>query len=246
MKILAFDTATSATTAALLDTAAETAIEARDDPPPGSRPRHTTRLMALIVEVLQRGGADWADLDRLAVGVGPGTFTGLRIGIATARALARARGLPLVGVSTLQSLALGAVAGAQDAAGIAVPAVVMAVLDARRSEVFAAAWPVPPPERGAWTPLLAPLAAAPEAVAAAAPELGADRLVIGDGAVEFRQVLDCAGTVIPRDDSVLHRVSAINHCRLAVGLPPQSESDIRPEYLRVPDAELTLRAAQPR
>jgi tRNA threonylcarbamoyladenosine biosynthesis protein TsaB len=245
VKILAFDTATGATTAALLDTAAGTAIEARDDPPPGSRPRHTTRLMALIVEVLQRGGADWADLDRLAVGVGPGTFTGLRIGIATARALARARGLPLVGVSTLQSLALGAASSA-DASGIAVPAVVMAVIDARRREVFAGAWPSPPPRRGAWTALLAPLAAAPRAVAAAAPELGAPRLAIGDGAVEFRQVLECAGTVIPRDDSVLHRVSAINHCRLAVGLPPQSESDIRPEYLRVPDAELTLRAAQPR
>ena len=108
VKVLGFDTATRATTVALLDSERDEAVERRDDPSPGARPRHTTRLMALVVEVLQVAGADWSAVDRIAVGVGPGTFTGLRIGVATAHALARARDIELVGVSTLHSLARGA------------------------------------------------------------------------------------------------------------------------------------------
>src|SRR5207249_9501717 len=55
----------------------------------GERPRHTTRLMPLVADVLGRAGGGWSSLDRIAVGIGPGTFTGLRIGVATARALAQ-------------------------------------------------------------------------------------------------------------------------------------------------------------
>jgi tRNA threonylcarbamoyladenosine biosynthesis protein TsaB len=151
VKILALDTATRATAAALLDTATGIEVQARDDPPPGDRPRHTTKLMALLVDVLERAGSGWAGLDRIAVGTGPGTFTGLRIGVATARALAQAHALPLVGVSTLRSLAMGASIGegfdAPGSAGVVVP-----MLDARRGEVFAAAWPVARPAAGDWEP----------------------------------------------------------------------------------------------
>ena len=106
MKILAFDTATAATTVALAD--GNDVLEHRDDPPGGTRPRHTSRLMPLIVEVLDEAGVGWGQLDRIAVGVGPGTFTGLRIGVSTARALAEATDVELVGISTLESLALNA------------------------------------------------------------------------------------------------------------------------------------------
>ncbi len=102
MRVLAFDTATAATTVALCDSAGGEPTEARDDPEPGRRPNHTTRLMELIVDVLQRSACGWTDVDRIAVGVGPGTFTGLRIGVATARALSRAREIELVGISTLR------------------------------------------------------------------------------------------------------------------------------------------------
>ncbi|MFZ1992569.1 MAG: tRNA (adenosine(37)-N6)-threonylcarbamoyltransferase complex dimerization subunit type 1 TsaB, partial [Solirubrobacteraceae bacterium] len=138
MKVLGFDTATRATTVALLDTERAEVVERRDDPPAGARPRHTTRLMALVVEVLAAARLDWADVDRIAVGVGPGTFTGLRIGVATAHALARAREIELVGVSTLHSLARGASAGGAGRASS--HDAVMAVIDARRGEVFAAGW----------------------------------------------------------------------------------------------------------
>jgi tRNA threonylcarbamoyladenosine biosynthesis protein TsaB len=109
LRILAFDTATPATVVALCGPGGE-AEEARDDPPPGRRPGHATRLMPLAVGLLEQAGIGWDDLERIAVGIGPGTFTGLRIGIATARALARARGIPLTGVSTLHSVALNALA----------------------------------------------------------------------------------------------------------------------------------------
>jgi tRNA threonylcarbamoyladenosine biosynthesis protein TsaB len=67
-------------------------------------------------------------------------------------------------------------------------------------------------------------------------------LAVGDGAVRFRATLEAAGTAVPDDIAPGHRVSALEHCRLAAQLPPQDPSRIVPEYLRIPDAELTLRA----
>jgi tRNA threonylcarbamoyladenosine biosynthesis protein TsaB len=124
---------------------------------------------------------------------------------------------------------------------------VLAVLDARRGEAFAAGWSpatVLDPEAA---PVLGPCALAPEALGAALPASAGGWLAVGEGAVEFRAVLEHSGggqTLIPADGSDLHRVSAIDHCRLAIGLPSQSHHDIRPAYLRLPDAELTLRARE--
>jgi tRNA threonylcarbamoyladenosine biosynthesis protein TsaB len=239
MRILGFDTATRATTVALLGDDG-IAIERRDDPDPapGTRPRHTTRLMPLIVEVMAAAGVGWDEIDRIAVGVGPGTLTGLRIGVATARALAAARSLELVGVSSLAALAAGAVEAADGCDAVA------AVLDARRGEAFAAGWKLR--AYGAHERLLAPAALAPDALAAALDAGGRRWLAVGDGAVEFRAVLEHSGARIPEDDSPLHRVSAVAHCRLARGLRPESPEEVRPQYLRLPDAELALRAARSR
>jgi tRNA threonylcarbamoyladenosine biosynthesis protein TsaB len=120
--------------------------------------------------VLGAAGAGWEEVDRIAVGVGPGTFTGLRIGVATAHALARAREIELVGVSTLHSLARGAAgAGAgEDPA----PDVVVAVIDARRGEVFAAGWVAAEAGRAGAEPLIGPRALAPETLA---------QTMLGDG-----------------------------------------------------------------
>jgi tRNA threonylcarbamoyladenosine biosynthesis protein TsaB len=240
MLILGLDTATRATTVAVLDVSAGRVAARRDDPAKGQRPRHTTRLLELVVEALGEAGCGWGDLSRIAVGVGPGTFTGLRIGISTARALAAARDLPLVGVSTLRSLAHGAAVAAagEDRA-------VLAVLDARRSEVFAAGWSSATLADPEAQPLLAPSALSPQALATAARAPAGGWLAVGEGAVEFRSVLERSGALIPEDGSDLHRVSAIDHCRLAMGLPSQNLDDVRPAYLRLPDAELNLRARGP-
>ena len=242
MKILGFDTATRATTVALLDTDRGDAVERRDDPPAGARPRHTTRLMALIVDVLGAAGAGWEEVDRIAVGVGPGTFTGLRIGVATAHALARAREIELVGVSTLHSLARGA-AGA-GAGEDPVPDVVVAVIDARRGEVFAAGWVAAETGRAGAEPLIGPRALAPETLAQTMLGDGRAWLAAGDGAVEFRAALEHAGARIPEPESQLHRVSAVEHCRLAFALRPEPPEKVQPEYLRLPDAEISLRTAR--
>jgi tRNA threonylcarbamoyladenosine biosynthesis protein TsaB len=184
---------------------------------------------------------EWRDIDLIAVGIGPGTFTGLRIALATARALSQARGIPLTGVSTLHSLALGA-AGAAESNGIDE---VLAVLDARRGEVFAAGWRVDELARidELASPLLAPAAHVPEALAALIAGLRARSMAVGDGALAFREVLERQGTFIPEDHSKLHRVTAINHCRLARGLRGGAPDEVLPVYLRLPDAEISRRAA---
>lgn len=236
MTIVALDTATRATVAALLrsgDRPLE--LEARDDPVPGERPRHATRVLELVADVMERGGVEWADVDAVAVGVGPGTFTGLRIGVASARALARARDIPLIGVSTLQSLACNAAVDGGEPTGS-----VLAVLDARRGEAFAAGWPHGL-QQGPPT-LLSPRACSPDALAEVVEGLAPHPLAIGEGAIEFREVLERAGALIPDDLSAIHRVSAINHCRLALSMRASSPDQVRPEYLRLPDAEISRRA----
>jgi len=230
MRVLAFDTATSATTVALAG-AGDTVLEARHDPEPGDRPGHATHLLPLAADLLDRAGIGWDGLDRLAVGIGPGTFTGLRIGIATARALARAGAIPLVGISTLQSLALGA--RAWEAPGWIDS--VVAVIDARRGEVFAASWRLAELEEPQ-SALITPGAFAPEALARRLADLGGRALAIGDGAVPFRLVLERSGALVPEDDSELHRVRAAVHCLIAERLPPAEAEQVRPEYLRPPDA----------
>jgi tRNA threonylcarbamoyladenosine biosynthesis protein TsaB len=231
LKLLGFDTATSSTTVALLDSDAGMSLERRDDPPPGARPRHTSQLLPLIVGLLQDAGWVWEELDRIAVGVGPGTFTGLRIGVATARALTQARGIALAGISTLESLSLNAV-GSIDARAVC------AVLDARRREVFGAAWAVGEPRQT----LLTAAALSPGSLADRIADFEQPTLAIGDGAIAFRDVLERSGALIPDDDSDLHRVTAINHCRLGLLARASDADGVRPDYLRLPDAELARRS----
>jgi tRNA threonylcarbamoyladenosine biosynthesis protein TsaB len=118
--MLAFDTATEVATSALLD----------DRELLGERASRAQTLLEDIDALLRQGGAHPRDLDALAVGIGPGSFTGVRIGLATARGLALALELRGAGVSTLDALAAGA-PGA------------LPVIDARRREVFTIAGGVP-------------------------------------------------------------------------------------------------------
>lgn len=235
MLILAFDTATPATSVALALPGGRT-LSRRHDPGPGERPGHQALLLSLAVELLDEAGTSFAALDRLAVGVGPGTFTGLRIGIATARALAQAHDLPLVPVSTLQALAVqGAEADPDNAAPV------LAAIDARRGEAFAAAWPAASAADPAAPPLLAPAALTPVALTEAVAALPSAPVGVGDGALRFREQLEAAGVLVPADGSPLHRVDAVVHCRLGAATEPVARDAVLPTYLRLPDAELALR-----
>jgi tRNA threonylcarbamoyladenosine biosynthesis protein TsaB len=249
MKVLAFDTATSATAVALCEEPSGRApeLEARDDPPPGQRPGHARRLLPLVAELVARGGG-WGEVDRIAVGVGPGTFTGLRIGVATAYGLARARDLELVGVSTLRALALGASRWeGYDGGGV------LALIDARRGELFAAGWAAGSDPRFD-PPLLAPSALRPERVCEIVAELGAGEgaaastrgavtLAVGGGAMLFAEMLRRVGATVPADAPDVHRVDARAHCILAAETEPGAADAVVPDYLRLPDAELAARSA---
>ena len=241
MPLLAFDTATRATAVAWQSAASEQPLDARDDPPAGERPRHTSCLLPLVAELLERSGTSFTQLERIAVGIGPGTFTGLRIGIATARALGQALRVPLVGVSTLESLVVSVERTYPHREGR--PDVVVSVLDARRGEVFAAAWSL---AGGGRVPLFGVRALTPGELAellVTSERLVPDRtLAVGDGALAFRDILESSGVAIPDDASECHKVSASAHCRLAWSLPARHPNDVHPYYVRLPDAELGRRA----
>jgi tRNA threonylcarbamoyladenosine biosynthesis protein TsaB len=230
--VLALDTATPATVVGLLRDDSEV-FEARHDPAEGERPGHATQLLGLVEAVLESGQHKLDDVELIAAGTGPGSFTGLRIGIATARALAQAQTVPLAGIGTLRSLA----------AGPGPERLVVAILDARRGEAFAAAY-----ERG--RELLAPSALAPDALAAAVRRLGtaagAPPLAVGDGALRFREHLEAAGAAIPVDASPLHRVSARHLCRLAAEAEATDRDAVLPEYVRPPDARPLQSDRKPR
>lgn len=227
MIVLGLDTATAATAVALLDDERPAAgIERRHDPGPGERPGHAAQLLALAAELLGAAGLRFADVDRIAVGLGPGTFTGLRIGVATARALAQATAADLAGVSTLRALAVAAEPAAPAGSGV------LAVIDARRGEAFAAGW-----RDG--KPVLDQAALVPAALARRLAEEGGAWLAVGDGALRFRADLEGAGCSVPPDDSPQHAVSGLAICALALQAPQGLARDlVVPDYLRLPDAVL--------
>jgi tRNA threonylcarbamoyladenosine biosynthesis protein TsaB len=232
MIVLGLDTATPATVVGLRLADGHT-LQARDDPDARQRPGHATRLLPLANELLAEAHIGWSELERIAVGVGPGTFTGLRIGIATARGLAQSLGVELVGVSSLRALAHGAEEQARR---------VLAVIDARRGEVFVAAY-------DAGQELIAPQAISPDAVAELLESAAIDTqleewLALGDGAILYREAFERVAVRVAEDGSERHRIQAHAICELGEQAPASVEA-VLPDYRRRPDAEIALEGAQP-
>jgi tRNA threonylcarbamoyladenosine biosynthesis protein TsaB len=220
MTIVGFDTSTAASSVCVLRGDGE-AFEYV--PPPQrllERPGHSRELMPAVAEQMEKAGVGWGDVDGVAVGVGPGTFTGLRIGVATARALATAARIPVHPVSSLAALAAGATREP-----LTVPSI-----DAKRGELFAALF------RGA-EPLVEPFVTAPEQLAERAGRDLASAVAVGDGSIRFRDILEAAGMHVPPDGSELHVVRALHICRLAARVPPERPEAVLPTYIRDPDAE---------
>jgi tRNA threonylcarbamoyl adenosine modification protein YeaZ len=124
LRILAIDTALEACSAAVLDTGRDDGLTMRSVP---MLRGHAEALMPLIAAVMSDAGVEFAELDRIAVTVGPGSFTGLRVGVAAARAIALAAGKPAVGVTTLVALAAPFFGEGQ---------ALMPVIDARHDRVY--------------------------------------------------------------------------------------------------------------
>jgi len=187
-------------------------------------PQHTTALLAEVERAVEAVDG-WEAVGRIAVGVGPGSFTGLRVGIATARALGLSRRLPLSGVGTLDALGRGLGEVAEDRG-------LLVALDARRGEVAAALYTASG-ER-LWGPSLS----TPEELGERIASLPEAVLCGGSGAVRFRQQLTSRKVEIPDDADPVHRVAARHICALAAAMPNEDESgSLAPNYLRPPDAE---------
>ena len=224
MHILAFDTSFGAVSAAL----------AVDDGRGGLRmierferraSGHAERLMPMIADVMEEAGVSFAALDRVAVTLGPGTFTGVRTGIAAARAFALAAGCAVVGRPTLEVMALQAAADVPGAAGLVV------AVDARRGQIYLQTF-AGDGERNAGAAELLDVEAAAARVAGLGAGGGA---LVGSGA---RLVRDAMPDVIAqRWDARLPELepSAAPLARIAPQLTPLST--VTPCYIRAPDAK---------
>ena len=219
MKLLAIDTATTSCSVALV---VDQAIRAERTVASGQT--HNRHLMAMVAGVLAQGALRLDDVDLLAVTRGPGSFTGLRIGMATVQALALAAAKPVVAVSSLEALAVQAAVA---------DGVVAAMVDARRGEVYSATYRV---KDGQVVQL------APEAVlkpAAAVRRVPVPCRLVGSGArtyaVELGALLGAGACLAPPEMNIL---TASNVARLARRQADQAVAPERlvPCYLRPADA----------
>ncbi|MBI1908745.1 MAG: tRNA (adenosine(37)-N6)-threonylcarbamoyltransferase complex dimerization subunit type 1 TsaB [Deltaproteobacteria bacterium] len=235
MKILALESATLTGSVALVDVGAQGGAPLHVEKTLDASLQHSEKLLPAVMEIV---GDRLSSIDLFAVDIGPGSFTGLRVGVALMKGLAFATGKPLVGVSSLEALAMNAV-GAQ----LIAPLHIVPMLDAYRGEVYTAVYNVGAgfPRPGAVTAPLQQI----EPEQATPPEKWLKYLVgvvrerplqfIGDGAVKYQDLIQKivgARFIAPVND---HQIHATNVAFLAkktgaVDLPPLHE--LKPRYLR--------------
>jgi tRNA threonylcarbamoyladenosine biosynthesis protein TsaB len=210
MIVLALDTALGACSAAVVRDGA--VLAALSDPMTRG---HQERLAPLVRETMDQAAVGFAALDRIGVTVGPGSFTGLRVGLAFAKGLGIALTKPCVGVGTLEALA------ASDAG----PGLTAAVIDAKRGQVYLQVF-----QDG--VPVMAPDVLATEIAAARLAEFWAGGLarLVGPGAGLLAGVMPGAEV---RERAAPDPVAL---ARLAAARPAGAQA--RPLYLRAPDAKL--------
>lgn len=218
MNLLGFDTSTAATAACVLRSDGEAFESAPSPERLLEAPAHGRELLPAVDSLLAEAGLDWAELDAVGVGVGPGRFTGLRVGVATARALAASRALELRPVCSLRALAEGIEADVR-----------LPLIDARRGALYAALY-----EGG--EELLAPFLGTAEEVVRAALAQRPRPVAAGDGSLRSREVLEAAGVEVGPDGSRMHAVRGLHVCRLAAETAPAEPQAVVPDYLRPPDA----------
>ncbi len=215
MRLLALDTATEACSVALwVDGAvamAQRRLMVRG---------HAEALMPMVAAVMAESGLAYGDIDAFAVTRGPGTFTGLRIGLAAARGLALAATRPLIGLTTLEVLAASVPVARRGQS-------LMAAIDARRDEIYGQVFATD------LTPLGEPAARSADALAAEpwVPPLQ----VVGTAARRMADLLGDGVTALPGDgcpDAAVAVALAATRSLPAVGVP------VAPLYLRPPDARL--------
>jgi tRNA threonylcarbamoyladenosine biosynthesis protein TsaB len=224
MILLAVDTATTSCSVALFKDEgllAETVYTAGRT--------HARHLLSMIHGLLEKCRIGSADIGGIAVTRGPGTFTGLRIGLSTVKGLASAMRVPVVGVSSLAALAFPL---------HLLDYPVVAMIDARRGEIYHALYSGRGPATGAVTPVSVDV---PEAAAAVLPE---NAILVGSGAVLYREVFASRCPHIRFADSTQHVIRAASVGRLAQArfdaLDVDSIETLSPDYIRKSDAQIQM------
>lgn len=216
---------------------------------------HGAEILSLVDACLERAGLALEDVSLIAVSSGPGSFTGLRVALATAKGLALAGDVPLVGVPTLEALAATVLPSWSTGSPLGVPdgTVVVACLDARKGEVYAAGFVVREPvwsQPNPWLERLASDAAyPPEAFAGVLSGwLGTDRpgLLVGDGAPRYAaEIVEPLGARVNVLSFPGHAPRGAIVARLGAGLlahgGPHDRAALVPSYARASEAEI-LRA----
>jgi tRNA threonylcarbamoyladenosine biosynthesis protein TsaB len=226
MRVLAIDTALAACSAAVLDTAHGGIVASESLP---MLRGHAEALMPLLQRVMNQAGVTFTDIDRIAVTTGPGSFTGLRVGIAAARGIALAADKPAVGLSTL-----AAYAAPHMAADEKLP--VVAAIDARHAQVYLQVF-------GAGGRTLTPARLAPlrEAVQAAA---ATPSCIVGSAAHAVAAALSATDAAPATVDS--RAAPDIAWVARIGAIVPEDPSSLKPQYLRAPDAQPQHAAQLPR
>ena len=217
MNVLGFDTSTAATSACLLTDGGQAFEVTPTDEQLLGPPGHARELMPGVARIMSDAGLNYGDLDAIAVGVGLGTFTGLRIGVTTARALAQAEDIAVHPVSSLAALAQGIDAEHR-----------LPLIDAKRGELFAALYEG---DEEVWPPF----AATPDALVERVRTASLNPLAAGDGSLRFREQLEAGG--ISASPAGAHAVRGLHICQLATRVPAVPPEAVLPNYLREPDAK---------
>lgn len=218
-RILAIDTATEACSVALLNEdrlLAHFELCARE---------HTQRILPLVQQILQEGGVALKDLDALAFGRGPGSFTGVRIGIGIAQGLSLGANLPLIGVSTLKTMA-------QSAWRLHGASRVLAAIDARMGEVYWAEYQRD--EQGNWQGEETEAVLKPDAAAARMAALSGQWACVGTGWQAWPQLAENSALALTLSDVTLpcaEDMLPLAQQALAAGMTVAPEN-AEPTYLR--------------
>jgi tRNA threonylcarbamoyl adenosine modification protein YeaZ len=226
MRVLAIDTALAACSAAVLDTEYGGIVASESVP---MLRGHAEALLPMLQRVMQKANFGFSDIDRIAVTTGPGSFTGLRVGIAAARGLALAAEKPAVGLSTLSAYAAPHMASDERFP-------VVAAVDARHDHVYMQVFA--PGGRLFTAPRLAPLREAVKAAAEASSFItgSAARLVATGLSADDPVPVGIDASAAP-DIAWVARMGAV---------VPEDQAPLKPQYLRAPDAQPQNAAQLPR
>ena len=224
MIVVGIDTSTPQTSVAI---GTENEILAKASVAGAARQESVTPLLK---ELLARSDLTLSQIGGVAVGIGPGLFTGLRVGVATAKTLAQVANVPVVGIASLDALAYATRYS---------PRLIVAVIDARRREVFSAIYRAVP---GGIVREREYEVHAPDRLAAELQAMPGEVLAVGNGAMLYRHVLEEIGSRIEFASSIAAHPEAAALVELAVPRLLREEHDrlfdVVPLYLRKSDAEI--------